>query len=92
MYICLFTCSVTRAIHLEMVESLNTSAFIHCLKGFTGRRGVPSIIVSDNAQTFKAAARFMKKLMKLGSTWRIVTLSGGLICHVLPGGVVFLRG
>ena len=49
-YICLFTCSVTRAIHLEMVESLNTSAFIHCLRRFTGRRGVLSLIVSDNAQ------------------------------------------
>ena len=94
-YICLFTCSATRAIHLEMVESLNTSVFIHCLRWFTGRRGVLSLIVNDNPQTIKAAARFMKKLIKTDEVrkyledWRIVTSSGGLVCHVLPDGVVF---
>jgi len=34
------------------------------LRRFTGRRGMPSLIVSDNAKTFVAAAKFLRKLMK----------------------------
>ena len=62
-YICLHTCAVTRALHLEITESLNTSPFIHCFRRFVGRRGMPSLIVSDNANTLKGAARFLRKLM-----------------------------
>lgn len=53
----LFICSVTRALHLELVNELSTPAFIRCLKKFTARRGLPRRIVSDNAETFKAATK-----------------------------------
>jgi len=63
-YLCLFTCGVSRAVHLEVVDELSTSKFLLCLRRFTGRRGMPSLIVSDNAKTFVAAAKFLRKLMK----------------------------
>ena len=63
-YIALFTCCVTRAIHLELVENLNASTFINCLRRFSARRGTPSLLVTDNAKTFKASAKFIKKLFK----------------------------
>ena len=61
-YIALFSCSVSRAVHLELAYDLSTPTFICCLRRFCAGRGVPLIVVSDNAKTFKAAARFLKKL------------------------------
>ena len=61
-YIALFSCCVTRAIHLELVEDLSTGAFIRALRRFAGRRGTPVLIISDNAKTFKAADKALKKL------------------------------
>ena len=58
-WICLFTCCVTRAIHLELVPDMTTQTFIRCLKRFSARRGLPRRIISDNAKTFKAAARLI---------------------------------
>ena len=61
-YIALFSCGITRAVHLELVYDLSTPTFICCLRRFCARRGTPSIIVSDNARTFKAAHKLLKKL------------------------------
>ena len=60
MWICLFTCYVTRAIHLEVVPDQTTQAFIRCLKRFCSRRGVPSRFISDNGKTFKSAAKYLE--------------------------------
>ena len=61
-YIALFSCSTTRAVHLELVYDLSTPTFILCLRRFCARRGTPTVIVSDNAKTFKAASKLLKKL------------------------------
>ena len=61
-WICLFTCCVTRAIHLELVRDLSTVTFVQALKQFSVRRGLPRGILSDNAKTFKAAAKFLKTI------------------------------
>ena len=42
-YIALFTCALTRAVHLEIVESLDVDAFIRSFRRFTARRGVPFV-------------------------------------------------
>ena len=47
-YICLFTCTTTRTVHLELVESLEVETFIRCFHRFTARRGAPATILSDN--------------------------------------------
>ena len=53
----------TRAIHLELVESLEIEAFIKAFRRFCGRRGLPSTLWSDNAKTFKAASKEVKRLI-----------------------------
>ena len=61
-YICLFTCESTRAIHIELTPSLTTQAFIQCLRRFVARRGFPELIISNNTKTFKAAATQLRKI------------------------------
>ena len=63
-YICLFTCTMTRAVHLELVESLEVETFIRCFRRFTARRGVPATILSYNAKTFKAASKEIRGLLR----------------------------
>lgn len=48
-WILLFTCFSTRAVHLELVENLETITFILALRRFIARRGTPREILSDNA-------------------------------------------
>ena len=47
-YILLFSCSLTRAIHLQALQDLSTDEFIRLLKLFIARRGRPERIYSDN--------------------------------------------
>ena len=68
-YVCLFTCASTRAVHLELVKSLEVSEFIFAFRRFSARRGLPATIISDNAKTFKSAAKEVREL------WRSPRLS-----------------
>ena len=52
-YIALFTCASTRAIHLELTPDLSAKSFSRVLKRFSGRRGLPTLFISDNGKTFK---------------------------------------
>ena len=63
-YIALFSCCVTRAIHLELVEDLTAEAFRRALRRFAARRGTPTLIVSDNAKTFQATEKTLINLFK----------------------------
>ena len=63
-YLCLFTCASTRAVHLEMVSSLEVNEFICAFRRFSARRGLPATIISDNAKTFKSAAKEIKQLWR----------------------------
>ena len=51
-WIWLYTCCVTRAIHLDLVPDLTAQAFLRSFRRFTARRGRPSVVVSDNGKTF----------------------------------------
>ena len=61
-YIALFTCCITRAVHLELVQNLLATTFVNCLKRMCARRGAPSLIISDNAKTFKATVKLLERL------------------------------
>ena len=68
-YLALYACSLTRAVHLDLLKSLETFEFIGSLKRFIARRGRPEIIYSDNGSTFKAADKWLKRFNKMkGST------------------------
>ncbi|GFX27926.1 integrase catalytic domain-containing protein [Trichonephila clavipes] len=56
-YVSLFTCAVTRAVHLELVSDMCKKCFLLALWRFLARRGNCKVIYSDNARTFKAAER-----------------------------------
>ncbi|XP_026471911.1 uncharacterized protein LOC113376215 [Ctenocephalides felis] len=64
-YIALFICFSTKAIHLELVTSLTTDAFIAALKRFISRRGKCSHIFSDNGTNFIGARHELHKLYNL---------------------------
>ena len=53
---CLFTCMVTRAIHLELADSLEADDFIMVLRCFISRRGKPKEMYSDNGTNFVGAS------------------------------------
>ena len=63
-WVCLYTCCVVRAIHLEVVPDLTAQSFIRCFKRFTARRGFPAMMVSDNGTTFKAASKMLQDIVK----------------------------
>ena len=52
-WVCLFTCVVERAVHLEIVDDLTAEEFLLALRRVIARRGNPSKIISDNAAQFK---------------------------------------
>ena len=61
-WICLFSCCVTRGVHLELVTDISTQTFLRSFKHFTARRGTPTQVISDNAKTFSTAAQYLLKL------------------------------
>lgn len=61
-YISLFICFATKAIHLEVVRDLTTEACIAAIKRFIARRGVPHAIFSDNGTNFIGARNEIIKL------------------------------
>ncbi|XP_048001447.1 uncharacterized protein LOC125238216 [Leguminivora glycinivorella] len=60
-WVCLYTCLVTRAIHLESVHSLSTDSALLSLRRFAARRGWPRTMYSDNATCFRAAATELRE-------------------------------
>jgi len=61
-WICLFTCCVTRGIHLEYTLDLSAPTFLNCLRRFISRKGKPDKIISDNASHFKLTAKVLDKV------------------------------
>ncbi|XP_076165212.1 uncharacterized protein LOC143145582 [Ptiloglossa arizonensis] len=59
-YVAVFVCFATKAVHLELVGDLTTSAFLAALKRFFARRGRSSDIYSDNAKNFVGANRELR--------------------------------
>ena len=60
---CLFTCLATRAVHIEIVHSLDTESCLAMMPSFVARREQPKTILSDNGLNFVGAAKEFKKRM-----------------------------
>ena len=72
-WVVLYTCAVTRAIHLDLVPDTSASAFIRSLKRFIGRRGVPNLMISDNATCFKnEEVKLNEELLRLHVQWQFI--------------------
>ena len=61
---CLFTCMTTRAVHLELADSLESDDFLLCLRAFFGRRGHPQEMYSDNGTNFHGAEAELTRCLK----------------------------
>jgi hypothetical protein len=62
-WICLYTCCVVRAVHLDLVPDMSTQTFLRSFKRFAARRGLPCRVISDNGKTFKAAAKTIQAVV-----------------------------
>ena len=63
-YGCIFTCMTCRAVHLEVLDSMDTDSFINALVRFTSRRGNPGTISCDNGTNFVGAERVLRESME----------------------------
>ncbi len=63
-YLALYGCSLTRAVYLDLLKSLEAPEFITSLKQFIARRGRPKLIYSDNGSTFKATEKWLRQVQK----------------------------
>ncbi|XP_045130685.1 uncharacterized protein LOC123515866 [Portunus trituberculatus] len=58
---CLFTCLTSRAIHLEVLPSLDADSFINTLSRFSSCRGTPRRLRSDNGTNLVGAHRELRE-------------------------------
>lgn len=65
-YVAVFVCLTTKAVHLELVESLTTAAFIAAFLRFTSIRGSCTHLWSDNGTSFVGAE---KEIGKMVNSW-----------------------
>lgn len=67
-YVCVMVCLAVKAIHLELVTDLSTSAFIAALDRFVSRRGLCQLIISDCGTNFVGAKRYLSEVHQFLST------------------------
>lgn len=61
-WVCIFTCAVYRAVHLELVKSMSTHSFIQAFRRFVARRGRPKNVYSDNGTNFLGTENLLAQL------------------------------
>jgi len=80
-WVCLFTCLVTRAIHLELIQDMSAEQFLLGLRRFIARRGTPTNILSDNASQFKLSSDTLSQI------WGEVIDSDEVTSYVANSGI-----
>ena len=63
-WVCLYTCLTTQAVHLELMQDMSTEQFLLGFRRFIAQHGKPNKIISDNAAQFKLASDTMDKLWR----------------------------
>ena len=62
-YLCLFTCLLSRAVHLEVAYALDSNSFLNAFNRMVNRRGCPMEVLSDNGGNFVNADRQLRDLV-----------------------------
>ncbi|XP_057335432.1 uncharacterized protein LOC130674179 [Microplitis mediator] len=66
-WICVFVCLSTSAVHLEIVSDYSSSGFIAALRRFISRSGICITFYSDCGTTFKGAEHDLNRLFTRGN-------------------------
>ena len=74
-WIVIFTCSLSRAVHLEIMQNMSAEQFIMALRRFISRRGKPNLILSDNAKTFQKSKEILQELFENKEVKKYLTVS-----------------
>ena len=56
----MFTCMASRAMHIEIIHSLNSDSFRQALRQVTARRGNIKVLYSDNGTNFVGCENQLK--------------------------------
>ncbi|XP_065092124.1 uncharacterized protein LOC135712953 [Ochlerotatus camptorhynchus] len=64
-FVAVYVCLVTKAVHLELAADLSAQGFIATLKRFSSRRGKPEIIMYNNGRNFVGTRRKLDELRRL---------------------------
>ena len=59
-HVILYSCSLTRAVYLELLKDMTTEELIQSFKRLVAKKGKPEKVYSDNGKTFIAAAKWVK--------------------------------
>jgi len=81
MWGCLFTCLVTRAVHIEAVVDCSSQEFLSALIRFVSRRRCPEQIISDNAAQFKLVSILGDK------AWKRVPTDASVLSYAAKNGI-----
>ncbi|VDM97559.1 unnamed protein product [Onchocerca ochengi] len=60
-WVALFTCLVTRAVHMEVMKNMSAEAFMQAFRRFVSRRRRPNFVLSDNAKNFVLASKLIQE-------------------------------
>ena len=71
----LFTCLTTRAVHVEIVTSMDTSSCVMGVERFVSRRGTLAMIWSDNGTNFIGAEKELRESIE---KWNVVNIAAEL--------------
>ncbi len=89
-YVAVFVCMATKAVHLELCETLSTPDFLATLRRFIARRGCPEHVFSDNGSNFVGAAEEIRAIQQMAKSdchkdqlMRFCTTTG-LTWHNIP--------
>ena len=63
-WVCLYTCLTTRAVHVELMQDMSTEQFLLGFRRFIAQHGKPNKVISDNAAQFKLASDTTDKLWR----------------------------
>ena len=90
----LFTCLASRAVHLELAQSMDTDSFLLALRRFISRRGRPKALYSDNGSNFVGAERQLVESLREWNQTRIVDelSQKGIEWHFIPPGAPHMGG
>jgi hypothetical protein len=64
-YIAIFACFVTKALHIEVVTSVTTEAFLAALRRLIAHRGKPKRMYSDTHTNFQSSSNQLHEIYKM---------------------------